>query len=358
MLRKNRSRLAKFGALLTVLLILAIGTGMAYAMNSGMKRLPIKKFFSQTSTNAVWDWSNITNRSANDLQEVSDFLYMHQINTVYVDVSSYADIIKMPDGEDKTKKTEELDKSLENYVKAMKRRNIKVFAAAGHTDWSMAENQYIPLGIQQHIFDFNNSHADKLAGIEFDIESYNQAHFAEASFTEKGLVLNEFLDTVDKTATAQQNYINSSDQKDFELGFAIPYWYDNENQNIKSVSWKDKTGPVLYHTLDRLNQLPKSNVVVMAYRNAALGNDGMIYHARTEVDYASSRAQNVNILMGIEVNDVEPEKITFYGRSYTELSSEVKQLYAEYNQQDKASSFHGIAINDLQGYEAMKDGAN
>ena len=245
-----------------------------------------------------------------------------------------------------------MTEAIERYVSAMNVHNIRVMASAGHTDWSKPEFQSIPLAIQQFVFDYNKSHDVKLAGIEYDIESYNQTHFADSSFTEKGLVLNEFLDLVDRLADKQEAY-NKTVEQPLELGFAIPYWYDNENQNIRSVSWHDKTGPVLYHVMDRLQQLPRSNIVVMAYRNAALGNDGMIYHSRTEIEYGRSKAPNVAVLIGLEVNEVEPAKITFYGRTYTEIASEVRHLDAEYG---TTNAYKGTAINDLAGFESMKSG--
>lgn len=350
----TRQRQWSLLSLISALLILAVGIGLAFAMNDGMKKLPIKKFFAQSDTNAVWDWSNVNNKTDADIQQAASFLYMHQINTVFVDISSYADIAQNKDAQSKAAQTKSLSASIQRYIKGMSGRNIKVFAAAGNTDWSQPDQQHIPLAIQQFVFDYNQTHNQKFAGLEFDIESYNQSHFTDASFTEKGLVLTDFLDTVDKIASRQEQHNKATGDTNFELGFAIPYWYDNENENIKSVDWKDKTGPTLYHILDRLNQLPKTNVVVMAYRNAALGNDGMVYHARTEVDYATSKAPHVNVLIGVEVNDVEPAKITFYGKSYTELSSEVKLL----SQQFENTSFHGITINDLDGYQEMKNDAN
>lgn len=343
-MRRRSSNFSKVAtAALAGALILIVGSTIAYAMNTTMNKMPIKKFFSQTNTNAVWDWANINNHSPRELSETADFLYMHQINTVYVDISAYKDLRNNPSD------LEKLNRSISQYITAMNKRNIRVLAAAGDTSWSMPENRQIPLDIQQFVFEYNEDNEHKFAGIEFDIESYNQPQFAEASFTEKELVLNEFLDTVDDLAEAQEQHIQDTGNV-LELGFAIPYWYDNENQNIRSVTWKDKTGPTLYHILDRLNALPASNVVVMAYRNAATGNDGMIYHSRTELEYAKSRTPNVAIIIGAEVNEIEPEKITFYGRSYTELSSEVSKLYSEF---DQDSAFRGIAINDLEGYKQM-----
>lgn len=346
----------KFGAkiigLISALIIIAIGGAIAAAMQIGVDRMPIRKYFSVDRVNAIWDWKNPTTYRDSELSELANDLYMHQINTIYLDIGLYVGIAQQPDSPDKDAKTTELRESITRYLTAMNRRGIRVFAAAGHTDWSKPAQQSIPLSVQKFVFDFNQGSDVKLAGMEFDIESYNQTGFPEASFTEKELVLTEFLDMVHKLATEHEKYIQETNQQDFELGFAIPYWFDNENGNIKSVSWQDKEGPTLYHLLDRLNKLPRSNVVVMAYRNAAVGNDGMIFHSRTEIDYARSKAPNVAIILGIEVNDVEPAKITFYGSTYVELSSQAKLLDEEFG---ASGVYKGTAINDLTGYQEMAD---
>lgn len=352
MQKPNKKLSLTLGGIVSFLIIIAIGSGIALAMNVATSKMPIKKFFDQSQTVAVWDWNNIHNRDDKDLREISDFLYMHQVNTVYVDISSYSEVVMSNDAAFMSQKRQELENSIERYVNGMKRRNIRVLAAAGNTDWSKPELQKIPVGIQEFVFDYNRSHDAKLDGIEFDIESYNQSHFANASFTEKGLVLTEFLDLVDILASRQQEYITSTNENDFELGFAIPYWFDNQNQNIRSVDWKDKSGPALFHILDRLNTLPRTNVVVMAYRNAALGNDGSIFHSRTEIDYARSKAQNVDIIIGVEVNDIEPAKITYFGQTLTELSSEVDKMNKEF---EDTSVYGGVAINDLQGYQLLSN---
>lgn len=351
--KSKRNKSSQVGSIVAGLSIVIFGIGLAWIFNTGVSKVPIKQYFSDKHTNAVWDWSNINNHSSTNLKQTADFMYMHQINTVYVDIGVYNDIQNVKDSAEKDKKMTQFNNSVTQYISAMNKRKIKVFAAAGDTDWSKVDKQYIPLSIQKYVHDYNKANPNtKFSGIEFDIESYNQDQFPEASFTEKELVLNEFLDLVDRLATAQTQYIDGGPDKSLELGFAIPYWYDNQNQNIKSVTWHDKTGPVLYHVLDRLNTLPTSNVVVMAYRNAASGNDGMIYHSRTEVEYASARDPRVKVLIGVEVNDVEPAKITFYNRTYTQLTSEVNKVYTEF---EKQTSFRGTAINDLAGYQKMKD---
>ncbi len=333
------------------LLIFSMASAAAYYMNENMQGLPIQQYFSASYKNAVWDWTSPANRQESELQPLREFLKLHQINTVFLDISQINGINNIVSQEEKNAKLDQFSKSVQKYIGEMKTSNINVFAAAGNVEWSKPENQDIPKKIQKYVFDYNENYKDEpFAGIEFDIESYNQEGFPEASFTEKELVLLEYLDLVEDLTSSQQTY-NKDKNTNLELGFAIPYWYDNSNQNIKSVSWNDKTGPVLFHTLDILNRLDKSNVVVMAYRNAAQGNDGMIYLSRTEVDYAQSKAQNVDVIIGTEVNDVEPEKITFYGKTKSELSNEVRIVTDEFS---PSGVYGGIAINDLTGFQELQ----
>ncbi len=329
--------------LISAFLILSVAALLVYVMHKNTPKLPLRQYFSESATSAVWDWKNPMTYEKADAEQAADFLVLRQIDVIYVDVGVYLD--------QKTNKSQlgTLTKSIENYIGAMNSRGIRVYASSGHTDWSMPSFADKPESIQQYVYTYNTSHDSKFAGIMFDIESYNQTGFPEASFTEKELVLLEYLDLVDSLVTAHSSYITTTGHQ-MDLGFAIPYWFDNSNQNIKSISWHDKTGPVLYHLMDRLNELPSATVVVMAYRKAALGSDGMIFHSRTEVDYAQSKAPNVKIVIGVEVNNVEPEKISFYNKSYNELSNELNFVSTEFK--DK-KSMAGFAINDLEGLRVL-----
>ncbi len=331
---------------ISALIIFVLGASIAYGLQKNVHQLPLTQYFDKDKTNAVWDWSNPVSKTKDSLEDTAILLESYQINTIYLDISGIISIAGNEDGFQRTQQLEEFKTKLNQYISVMNDNDIQVFASAGDTDWSMPQNREIPLKIQQFVHDYNKSTDKKFAGLEFDIESYNQEGFPSASDAEKEIVLTEFLDTVDVLATNHSTYVNETNQQEFEIGFAIPYWFDNENLNIPSVSWYDKKGPVLYHLLDRLHSLNRSNVVVMAYRDAALGNDGIIYHSRTEIDYAQSKAPNVSVIIGAEITDVEPEKITFYGTSMTELSNEFELVNEEFK---SSGVLGGIAINDLEG---------
>ena len=341
----------KLAALITGICILAIAGTVAFYMRAASTNLPLKQYFPRNQVNAVWDWSNIEAKDTRALADNARFMYMHQINTVYVDVSRYSDI--EPNAKDNTQRQRQdaIDKAVKRYVEAMARRNIRVFVAAGDTTWSNRDEWYKPQRVLQHVIRYNtaNPHT-RLAGVEFDIESYNQPGFESGSPMAKSFVLTDFIALTDDLARRTAEHINKTRQP-LELGFAVPYWFDNENGNIPSVEWNNSTGPTLFHVLDRLKGLPASNIVVMAYRNAASGNDGVIAHARTEVDYASAKSIKTRVIIGQEVNDVEPEKITYYGQTTAELSGQITSIATEFA---SSKAYGGIAINDLAGYRAMK----
>lgn len=341
------------GAVLGACIILTVGAGIAWGMHYGANKLPIRRYFSTEYTNAVWDWSNPLNRSSAELRQLADFMYLHQLNAVYVDVGVIVSISQSTDKDRQYRDKQQLTDALAQYVSALQRRGIQVYASAGDVHWSDPDKHQIPLGILAFAHEYNERYPDaSLAGVQFDIESYNQQGFNEGSALLKSLVLIDYLAMADKLVQANLSYIDRTQQK-FELGFAIPYWFDNQNDNIPSVTWRNQTGPVLFHLLDRLNDLPKSNVVVMSYRNAARGNDGVIAHSRTEIDYAAARAPRVKVIIGQEVTDVEPAKITYYGQSRTELSAQFKYIKDEFT---PSGVLGGIAINDLAGYKEMPAG--
>lgn len=343
----------RLGLLINGLLILCLSTGVAWGMYYGTTKLPIRRYFSTNYTNAVWDWSNILSKEPEALNDMADFMHMHQLNAVYVDVSAYKDVLGDTDTQQAAADKQKLTAAIERYVTALQKRDIRVYAAAGDTHWSDPDKTYIPLAILSFVQDYNAHHpAAQLAGVEFDIESYNQEGFSDGSETVKSLVLTDYLDMVDKLVRANGEYINKTG-KQLELGFAIPYWFDDENGNIPTIAWHGETGPTLYHLLDQLNTLPKSNVVVMAYRNAARGNDGVIAHSRTEIDYARTKAPRVQVIIGQDVTNVEPAKITYFGTSRTELSAQFGYIKDEFKD---SGVLGGIAINDLSGYQDMQDG--
>lgn len=337
----------------SALIIIVLGSGFAWEMHLAANKVPIKQYFSTKYTNALWDWDDPTKTSQGSLDALSEFMYLHQLNALYLDTSAYATILDNgPMNAEKQAQLTQMDDALNRYVTTLAKRNIKVYAVGGDVSWSNPPEWYIPLSIMHQVEQYNLTHPSaQLAGVEFDIEAYNQPGFASSSMTAKSLVLGDYLSMVDTLADEDARYVGKG-KHTLELGFAIPYWFDDQNGNIPPVTQDNLTGPTLFHLLDRLNQLPKSNVVVMAYRNQAKGNDGIIFHARNNVNYAQAKAPHVRVIIGQETNDVQPAKITYYGSSASDLSNQVSLVEQEFG---PSGVLGGIAINDLTGYQQLPD---
>ncbi|MDB5164064.1 MAG: hypothetical protein JWS12_682 [Candidatus Saccharibacteria bacterium] len=340
MKRRIKNRLVIY---CSCLIIIAGGLGLGILGDKAVNDTPLKQYF-QPSVNlrAVWDWTDLSKKDPSTWQATARSLQKRQINSVFIDISSLAHTT------DKAAISRFSDR-LTGYIASMQRQNISVYAAAGNTDWSKPDMQQYPLRVANYVFSYNhNNSKTPLQGLEFDIESYNQTDFASSPFFLKDQALTQYLDLVSKLVTNQQRLIKEDpNYSRINLGFTIPYWYDNENGNIESITWHDKTGPTLYHLMDTLNQLPATNVVVMAYRNAANGNDGAVAHSRTELAYAQAKAPHVKVVIGQETTDVQPSKITFYGHSLADFS---QQINAISDQANTYGVFGGIAINDVDGY--------
>lgn len=324
------------------LAILCLSIVITLLFLRGIRYLPVQQFYSTQATNAIWDWTNPASRSDMELNDMALFLYRHQINVVYLDISQTAE----------SNMNDQYANLLNRYIKALKKYKIRTYAAAGNKKWTKPEERHKPLAFMNYVYTYNSSHDNKFAGIEFDIESYNQPDFSDASMPAKAIALTEYLDTADAIISKQEVYLRDAKHAGFDLGFAIPYWFDNENKNIPSVTWLGKAGAVGFHLMDRLNDLPNSNVVIMAYRNAARGNDGSIIHSATEVEYARYKASRVKVIIGFETTDVEPAKITYFGVTKTDMSREMHYITEEFG---LAGVLGGTAINDLVGYQAMAE---
>src|SRR6185369_9439019 len=108
----------------------------------------------------VWDWSNILDKQPAELRGIGSFMHLHQLNTVYVDVGRYADILNDKDKAQAAVDRQDLAMAIERYVTALQTRGIKVYAAAGDTSWSDRDKHYLPLGILAFVQEYNAAYPE------------------------------------------------------------------------------------------------------------------------------------------------------------------------------------------------------
>ncbi len=118
----------------------------------------------------------------------------------------------------------------------------------------------------------------------------------------------------------------------------IPFWFDTLTHTYKS-----QTKPLNQHVQDIVDQ-----VVIMDYRDFAVGNDGIIYHAEDEVAYANAIGKS--IIIGVETNAAGLDKVSFIeeGEAIMETELVIVEQHFSVNQ-----AFDGFAIHDYLGYKTM-----
>lgn len=268
-----------------------------------------------------WLWSSPDMISGNETVKMLNQARKMHIDTVYVDISKYVDIISS-DSE-----VENYSVSLALFNATAAAKKIKVQALAGHPDWSQPDEQYLPLEIVSFVNKFNSKYPEsRFSGIQFDIEFWNRPGFNENSLSEYQF----FQELADDVISQHKSLF-----PDLPLGFAVPFWTENE---------------LTFPLAQKLSVLPESYLVVMAYRNYAQGSDGTIEIIKDEFDYFSRNRLPTKLFIGQETTDVQPVKITFFGQTHKHLDTEINSIYKHFSSQP---NFGGFAIHDLPGFIAL-----
>ncbi len=306
----------------------------------------IKKLPTQ-SVNAVWDWS-FENREDNIA--FFDSLNSMGVNLVYLNISGYIDIFEQSDLSIKEIERNKFIDKIDAYISIANGKNIKVQALIGNKEWGNASHRYLNQIAIDFIEEYNASHPEGgFSGIQFDIESYNQDNFTVQN---QQAIFSEFLDTVEQITKRfgdlQGSGVNFSA---FELGFAIPYWFDGENGNIEKVYWNGEEKHVLYHLLNRINTIQNGYIVIMAYRNFADGTDGVIEHSKNEVNFLRDYLPRVRIIIGQELTNVQPKKITYFGKNFKYMLGELDKISAVF---EDSQNFVGFAYHQADALLELK----
>jgi hypothetical protein len=286
--------------------------------------------FPSSYTIGAYLWTSPDELSPEDVKSLLAFAHKEKINTIYLNIEKYLDILESENKEVKNAQMNKFDDSLALFIQESKNTNISVQALAGNILWANSSHEYIPPLLLKSVFDFNQAHTDtQFDGFQFDIEYYNQPGFS----SKRAEYNSDFLSLVDKLVKQTSG--------EFKLGFAIPYWLDDKNGNY-----------VFNDLAAKLNTAKGTYVTIMAYRNYPDGEDGVINLAKGEIEYVKKNTPNVSVIVAQETDTGEAPKTTFYGKSKQDLKYTVKTIvdyFKSYN------NFTGIAIHHLESYKNLKD---
>jgi hypothetical protein len=219
-----------------------------------------------------------------------------------------------------------------NFIAQAEAVGTKVELLSGDPTWALTPNHAIALDFVQQVITFTKSitgGAGRPVGVHLDIEPYILSEWGSSS----DVIIPQYLDLLN---SVRQEITTST--APLTLTVDIPFWFDTITATYKSV-----TKPLNQHVQDLVDR-----VVIMDYRDFAAGSDGIIVHAQNEMDYAQSITKVV--VIGVETNEAEPEKVTFFEEGETVMEEELAIVKQHYQ---ASPAFHGFAIHDYVGYRAL-----
>lgn len=275
---------------------------------------------------AVWAWEATSQALVEDPLYADDaisFLKARGIGTVYLYTDAYL-------GRSLLTERPDLYRAL---IARMHAAGIRVQAllGSGHlnsSDYVRPERRKIALSMFQAILDYNRA-SDSLQrfdGINLDIEP----HLLDDWDSNRESLLRQFLDL-----GRSMMDLKHKSGLDLPVGPSIPFWYDEI-----PLSWKGATKPASEHLIDLYDY-----TALMDYRDTAPGPDGIIEHARSELDYAARRGKRV--VIGVEIAANEIPKVTFDDNTEAQLELALAQTEEAYLEHP---GFGGFALHHLDAY--------
>ena len=259
-------------------------------------------------TKATWVWQ--TELIEDGGEQLLGFAREEGINLIYLQINR-----NMP------------KETYEKFVRLAHESQVEVHALGGDPGWALQEHKDDMLGLADWVNDYNAgvTSDSQFDGIHLDIEPY---------------VLNEWETEQDEVISSWMSNMNSFLSKvngtGLELGIDIPFWFDNI-----TLADGGSLNEWLIGTFD--------HTTVLAYRNVADSEHGIIHLSKNELEIADRLGKQV--LVGVNTKEMPGEAhTTFYGHGKEQMNKTLQQLSSGLS---SYTSFAGLAVHDFRNWENM-----
>jgi len=287
-----------------------------------------------------WIWTPIMQMTPEYMEQILSGAKANGIDTMYLSVDSYLDIFVMKDGREKENLDNKFSEILEDFITRANQKGIAVDAEAGWRNWAEEGNQYKAFAVVNFVKNFNETHKNKFRGFQYDVEPY----LLDSYKKDKESILKKFVALVDQT----EHFLEKSDLR---FSVVVPDFYDEKDELTPVFSYNENKGAIFKHLLNILDRRPNNSIIVMSYRNLALGEDGSIQISQNEMQTANSGKYQTKIIIAQETGDVPPPYITFHDTSKKHFDRQVNILR---NAFDSNPNFGGIAVHYVNAFLALK----
>lgn len=196
-------------------------------------------------------------------------------------------------------------------------QGLRVWAVAGDASWAQNRAAWVSWTdevVGSGLFD----------GIVADVEPYLLADWADGR--KRSRLISSYL----KNLQAARQAAGST-----TMFAAVPFWWDLPDYQTKGKL-------LVEHVLAGTD-----GIVVMAYRDSAEGSDGIIEHARFEIDLGS--AMDRTVVIGVETGPASLDKVTFAEEGEAFMESQLAIVEATF----AGGSYGGVAIHHYASYVSL-----
>ncbi|MFG1732228.1 copper amine oxidase N-terminal domain-containing protein [Paenibacillus sp. 843] len=256
----------------------------------------------------IWD-SNIIKQ---DQDIIISFAKMKGVTSIYLQVDRDIDLA-----------------IYEGFIRKTKSTGIQVEALEGRPEWAYKSKQEEIQKFIAWVKAYNSSVGPEasFSGLHFDIEPYALSEWTKDNTT----ILESWMDNMRLIEKETKG-------SGLKIAIDVPFWLNTINVPGKDYSMSA-------WMLEKFDCL-----VIMNYRNHALGSNGIVENAQAMLREASTLKKKVVVAVETLISKEGP-RVSFYS-----MSSEVmeKELQSAHNQLAHYASYAGFAIHDFNSWQDMK----
>lgn len=239
---------------------------------------------------STWLWD--TESIITDKDEMISFFVNKQVNQVFLQIN-----VDVPNS------------SYEQFIQKAKSHNIEVHALDGAPDWGVSK------GNMQRLFEWIEDYQEqalpneRFSGVHLDLEPYLHSSW---NSNKRKAILNYQAIVLDA--------IKQSKNLMLPIAVDIPFWFDE-------IQFHNKYGKGnLAHWVIK----NADSTTLMAYRDQASGQNGIIELVRNEVTFAKNDGKP--IMIGVETGkSTEADYVSFYEEGEAYMVNQLRNVRENYN---------------------------
>ncbi|WP_226671796.1 amidase [Rossellomorea aquimaris] len=218
------------------------------------------------------------------------------------------------------------------FIEMANLENIHVYALDGAPKWATVNGRSSLIAFFDWLdtYQLEANESQRFTGVHLDVEPYLLSGWTSA-----------YGKTVLNYQKMVMEAVDRSDSLQLPLGMDIPFWFDEKSYNNEFGK-----GNLAQWVIGKTDE-----VGIMAYRNNAVGPNGIIELTRNEMAYALSAGKKVKV--GVETApSAEGDFLTFQEEGEEFMLEELARVDAEYG---TYSSYKGIAVHHYGSWKALSE---